>query len=72
MKSVRHIRVGGVEVTVWLEDELDTKGFQITIIKNYKEKGEWKTTQFLKQSDLPKALLALQKAYEYCALESNI
>ena len=42
---VKHIRVGGVEATVW-KNEYDGKtSFSVTLQRSYKNKsGEWKTT----------------------------
>ena len=39
---------------------------KVTIEVRYKDKaGQWKGTNSLSLNDLPKAILALQKAYEY-------
>jgi hypothetical protein len=66
---LRHIRVGGVEATVWKNVYGEKTSFSVTLQRNYKDKnGEWKTTYSLRQNDLPKALLALQKAFEHVAL----
>jgi len=56
-----HVRVGGIEVTIW-----GNNGFQtVTMQRTYKDKSnEWQKTQSLRVSDIPKAILALQKAYE--------
>jgi len=41
----------------------------VTLQRNYKDRnGSWKTTHSFRQNDLPKALLALQKAFEHMAL----
>jgi hypothetical protein len=66
---VKHIRVGGVEATIW-KNEYDGKtSFSVTLQRSYKDRnGVWKTTYSLRQNDLPKALLALQKAFETVAL----
>ena len=43
--------------------------FSVSLQRNYKDRnGEWKTTHSFRQNDLPKALLALQKAFEHIAL----
>jgi hypothetical protein len=66
---LRHIRVGGVEATIWKNVYGEKTSFSVTLQRSYKDKsGEWKTTYSLRQNDLPKALLALQKAFEHVAL----
>jgi hypothetical protein len=66
---LRHIRVGGVEATVWKNRVGDRDTFSVTLQRNYKDRnGEWKTTHSFRQHDLPKALLALQKAFEHLSM----
>lgn len=66
---MRHIRVGGIEATVWKNTVGENVSYSVTLQRNYKDKnGEWKTTYSLRQNDLPKALLALQKAFEHVSL----
>jgi len=66
---VKHIRVGGVECTVWKNVYGEKTSFSVTLQRSYKDRnGAWKTTHSLRQNDLPKALLALQKAFETVAL----
>ena len=66
---LKHIRVGGVEATIWKNTNDARETFSVTLKRNYKDRnGEWKTTNSLRQNDLPKALLALQKAFETVAL----
>jgi len=66
---LRHIRVGGVEATVWKNHVGDRDTFSVTLQRNYKDKsGQWKTTHSFRQHDLPKALLALQKAFEHLSM----
>jgi hypothetical protein len=66
---LRHIRVGGIEATVWRNVKDERVQYSVTLQRNYKDKnGDWKTSYSLRQNDLPKALLALQKAFECVAL----
>ena len=66
---LKHIRVGGVEATVWKNTNGEKVSMSVTLQRNYKDKsGNWKTTYSFRQNDLPKALLALQKAFEHVAL----
>ncbi|MFC1562659.1 hypothetical protein ACFL4Z_01250 [candidate division KSB1 bacterium] len=44
----------------------------MSLSRSYKdEKGEWQYTESLKIDDLPKAILALQKAYEHLTLKEG-
>lgn len=72
---IKKFSVGGVQVAVWENEATleagQTKSFNsVSIDRRYKDKnGEWKSTNSLKANDLPKAVLALQKAYEFVALK---
>lgn len=61
-----HVRVGGIEVTIW-----ENNGFRtVTMQRTYKDKNnEWQKTNSLGQNDIPKAVLALEKAYETIVLK---
>ncbi|MBI4210773.1 MAG: hypothetical protein HY544_04680 [Candidatus Diapherotrites archaeon] len=63
---------GAVHVAIW--ENTGKEGMQyntISIEKHYKSGEEWKTTKSLRTNELPKAILALQKAYEYLALRGQ-
>jgi len=66
---VERIKVGGITATVW-KNELGGKEYlTVTLQKSYKDRvGEWKRTNSLRQNDVPKAVLALQQAFETIAL----
>ena len=50
--------------------ERDFRVHSISFQKRYRDKnGEWQTTSYLDVNDLPKAVLVLNKAYDY--LTSN-
>ncbi|MDI6917680.1 MAG: hypothetical protein QMC80_07795 [Thermoplasmatales archaeon] len=61
-----HVKVGGIEVTIW-----GNNGFQtVTMQRTYKDKNnEWQKTNSLRPNDIPKAVLALEKAYEKIVLK---
>jgi hypothetical protein len=66
---LKHIRVGGIEATVWKNTNGGKEYLSVTLQRSYKDRnGEWKSTHSFRQNDLPKALLALQKAFEHIAL----
>ena len=56
---------GSIQVAVWDNESKEGNKFQsISIQKRYKVGEEWKTTNSLNVNEIPKAILALQKAYE--------
>jgi len=68
---IDRIRVGSVELSIW-ENQNNFGGTNkmVSMQKNYKTKeGEWKKTQSLRVNDIPKAILALNKAYEKIVLK---
>ena len=63
--------VGAVQVAVWENEGKEGKSYySVSFERRYKDKNdEWKSTSSLKANDLPKAILALQKAYEFVSLK---
>lgn len=63
----KRFKVGGITATVW--KGISPKGatyFNVQLAKSYKDKdNNWKTTNSLKDYEVPKAMVLLQKAYEY-------
>jgi len=72
-KPEQRFRCGGCEVAVF-ENEIDRGGKtvkvkKVSFQKRYKNSdGEWKTTHSLDINEIPKAIMALSKAYEYLVL----
>jgi hypothetical protein len=68
---------GAVQVTVWKNDAVSKDGSKsefrtINIQRRYADKtGEWKSTSTLRVNDLPKAALALNKAFEYLVMKGQ-
>ncbi|MFA5763685.1 MAG: hypothetical protein WC915_02645 [archaeon] len=72
MEPVKKIKIGGIEVAVWENTSKEgNKFFTTTMERSYKVEEEWKKTNSLRDNDLPKAILALQKAYEFVAIKSE-
>ncbi len=67
---VKKFNVGAVQAAVWNNDSKEGKRFfSVSFDKRYKDKeGNWKSSGSLMAGDLPKAILALQKAFEYVSL----
>ena len=70
---VKRFGAGAVQVAVWENDGKDGEKFNtVSIQRNYKDKNdEWKSSSSMKISDIPKAILALQKTYEYLVLKER-
>jgi len=70
-KPEKHFRFGGIRASVWCDMRKGPTGqsFEsrsVTIDRAYKDaNGEWKHSSSLKENDVPKAVAALQKAYEF-------
>lgn len=73
----REFRVGGVRATIWKNQQVGSGGeafdsHRVILERVYKDaRGEWKTTGSLFAEDLPKAILALKKAYEHLVLHRD-
>ncbi len=71
----KKFRAGAVSATVWKnagKGNQNNEQFEyrsVSFERSYKDQqGNWKTTSSLRMNDLPKALLVLEKAYEFIAL----
>jgi len=66
-------RAGAVSATVWMNVNKTKEGkefenFSVTLKRGYKDKeGEWQETNSYKPADIAKAVLVLNKAYEFIA-----
>jgi hypothetical protein len=70
-KPEKHFKFGGIRVSVWCDMRKGPGGqsFEsrsVTMDRSFKDaSGNWQHTQSLKENDIPKAVAALQKAYEF-------
>lgn len=67
---------GAITATVWRNerkvDGKDTEFQSVSLQRSYKDKeGNWKTTSAMRPNDIPKAVLVLEKAYEYIVLKEG-
>ena len=72
----KKFRCGGCEAAIFENDVIkDGNNFtikKVTFQKRYKiEDGDWKSTNSLDVNDIPKAVMVLNKAFEYIALKSE-
>lgn len=70
-KPEKKFSFGGITATVWKNTIKGPNGDfdvrNVDIQRSYKDKdGNWQNSPSLRQADLPKAMVALQKAYEHC------
>jgi hypothetical protein len=72
MKPVKKLKIGAIDAAVWEnESKSGNKFFTTTIERSYKSGEEWKKTNSFRTGDLPKAILALQKAFEFASLKES-
>ena len=77
MKPVRTVRAGIVRASVWrnlkaTKDGGEFEAFNVTVNRRYRDRdGKWSNGHSFGINDIPKAILALSKAYEYLVLEDK-
>ena len=71
----KKFRAGAISATVWQNEgqrkDGTTSSFNtISFERGYKDRnGEWKSTSSLRITDIPKAVVVLNKAYEYLIMK---
>ena len=74
---IKKFNVGAIQVAVWenpsTTETAENTGYKtVSIQKRYKDKNnEWKSSTSLKPADVPKAILGLQKAFEYLSIKTE-
>jgi len=73
----KKFRVGSVTATIWKNtnkvDGKEVSFYTVALERSYKDKEDnWKTTNSLRSSDLPKAILVASKAYEFLELKDEV
>tara|TARA_Y100000310_G_C20698335_1_gene827318 strand:+ start:1241 stop:1567 length:327 start_codon:yes stop_codon:yes gene_type:complete len=70
---IKKFSSGGIEVAIWENESGKGNKFNtVSLQRSYKDKDdEWKSTGSLRTGDIPKAILTLQKAYEYLSLKES-
>jgi hypothetical protein len=69
---------GAISATIWNNQGVQKTGEAvayktISLQRRYKDKaGVWKSTNYLRLNDLPRAALVLNKAYEYLLLKESV
>lgn len=72
-KPEKKFRVGAISAAIWLnksqKDGKDVEYKTVSFQRSYKDENDkWQSTSQLRAADLPKAVLVLNKAYEYLSL----
>ena len=73
----KRFRAGAISATVWLNKAQRATGEEaeyrtISIDRRYADKnGNWQSTNSMRVTDLPKAQVVLQKAFEYLVLNQQ-
>lgn len=73
----KKFRAGAISATVWRNKGQKANGEDseyktISIERSYTDKaGKWQSTNSLRTTDLPKAQVVLQKAYEHIVLQEQ-
>jgi hypothetical protein len=73
----KKFRSGAISATIWenkgkAKDGKEVSFRTISFDRNYQDKeGNWKSTNSLRTSDIPRAILVLNKAYEFVALKDD-
>jgi len=70
-KPEKHFRFGPVRASIWRDTRQTADGKQfetasVSLDRAYKDsRGSWQNTHSLRENDIPKAILALNKAFEF-------
>jgi hypothetical protein len=73
----KKFKAGAITATIWKNKGTSSIGepteyFTVSFERTYKDKsGAWKKTNSLRQMDLPRAVLVLNKAYEFLTLKEG-
>jgi hypothetical protein len=73
----KKIRSGAISATIWANEQDTPNGKvlykTVSFERSYKDKdGKWQGTSKLRSMDIPRAVLVLNKAYEYLALGEEV
>jgi hypothetical protein len=76
-KPVKRFQAGRITASVWrnirkLESGEDATLFSVTLDKRYRDKdGNWQGSSFLHFNEIPRAVLVLNKAYEFLTMKDR-
>lgn len=64
-------RAGAVSATIWRNNGEKGSYSTVQLERSFKKDDKWQSTGSLMLNDLPKAVLALEKAYEYLVFKER-
>jgi hypothetical protein len=69
----KKFKAGSITATIWKGTSEKGPYYTVQLGKSYKDKlnGNWKTTSSLREHEVPKAMVLLQKAYEYVIVQQT-
>ena len=71
-KPEKKFKAGAVTATIWTNTSERGSYGTVQLARVYKDKNNaWKNTSSLRENDIPKATLVLQKAFEYLAFKEQ-
>lgn len=67
---MKKFQVGAIQLALWENKGKERNYFTVSFERRYTDtEGNWHGTNNLKINDLPKAVLVMQKAYEFALLK---
>ncbi|MEK6957584.1 MAG: hypothetical protein AABW99_01200 [archaeon] len=70
-KPIMKFSAGTVQVAVWENESAKGNYKTVSIEKRFKDGDNWRSSNSFKVNELPKAILALQKAYESISMKQE-
>ncbi|PIO03695.1 hypothetical protein COT48_03850 [Candidatus Woesearchaeota archaeon CG08_land_8_20_14_0_20_47_9] len=69
----KRFRAGAISIAIWANQSEKGTWNSIQLTRCYKDKKteQWKSTGSLRVADIPRAIVVLNKAYEYLVLSDN-
>ena len=66
MQPEKKFKAGSVEATIWQNEGKNGNYAVVKLARTYMDREKnWKMTSSFRETDIPKASLVLEKAYEY-------
>ena len=63
-KPISEVRIGNIKAAIWQNQAGEGIRHNVTFTRIYKDGEQWKNSDSFGRDDLPRLILAAQKAYE--------